>query len=180
MKFTEAWSKVAQQNVSLKVAVLSLSSISLFLGFSVVKLSLAEPFIVERTCYSQKLDLSHASPKDEEIKSFVTIALEQRLSSTKAPIEGYLSKDELVAKKEEQKLLSEKDIEQFIVIRKVELKENFIFVEADRLYSVKNVRSGFPIKLKLKLESKARTETNPYGLILVKTEEIKSETKGDS
>ena len=57
------------------------------------------------------------------------------------------------------------------------VKDDYFIIEADRLYSIKEIRSTLPIKLKAIVQSKKRTATNPYGLILTKTEEIKEDKK---
>ncbi|USN48500.1 MAG: hypothetical protein H6626_05255 [Pseudobdellovibrionaceae bacterium] len=179
MKFTQAWAQVAKQNVNLKVALLTLAVCTLFLGFSLVKLSLAEPLVIERGCYSKSLDLASAKATRQEMITFVELALRQRLNSNTMPIEGFLTPEELKSRESEQRLLSEKDITQTVVVQNTSFNDNKIVVDLDRLYSVKNVRSAFPTKLLIKLESKPRTETNPYGLILTKIEEIKPKKKGD-
>ena len=173
MKFTEAWAHVAKQNLNLKIALLSLSITTLFLGFSVVKLSLADPLVIERSCYTKDLSLSSAKATESEMTAFIELALKQRFNSDTLPIEGFLTPEELKSKKEEQGLLSEKEIQQNIIVRSTSFKDEKIIVEADRLYSVKDIRSAFPTKFLVKLESKPRSHSNPYGLILTNTSEIK-------
>ena len=177
MKYSEAWANVAKQNVNLKVAALCLSVCTLFLAFAVVKLSLAEPLIIERSCYSKPIGRADSATSLNEIKTFAALALKQRFESATLPIEGFLSVSELKSRENEQAILAEKDLKQFLIVREVISNENEVLAKVDRIYSVKTVRSGFPSEFKLKLESKPRTETNPYGLILVKTEELKNNEK---
>ena len=78
-------------------------------------------------------------------------------------------------KLKEQENLAKNGILQFFLHRKIEVKDDYFLINGDRLYSVNNVRSAMPIVLKVTVESKDRTETNPYGLILVKTEVLKED-----
>ena len=175
MKFTEAWANIAKQNMSLKLALFVVSGCALFLGFSTVRLALKDPVVIERGCFSKQLLGSEVTPNEMEIKTFSKLALEQRFNSNDQVIEGYLSLEERKNKEKEQLNLSKKDISQFILIRSIHIDKSIITVEADRLYSVQKVRSSLPILLKITLETKTRSQTNPYGLILVKTEEVKKE-----
>lgn len=173
MKFTEAWANIAKENLNLKVALGALTICTLFLGFSLVRLSLKAPLIIERGCFSSSVSVASDKPTVDETKVFIEKALKQRFNSNTSTIEGFLSTEEEKLKLNEQKELSKKEITQFIILRDIQFENDSIVVDVDRLYSVQNVRSTFPIQLKLTLESKSRTETNPYGLILVRTEEIK-------
>ncbi len=177
MKFTHAWANIAKENLNLKAALFITSACVLFLGFATTRLALKDPLIIERSCYSKNIQAARAEPSLEEMNTFIHIALKQRFNTNEEAIEGYLSLDERKNKKSEQLLLSKKSISQFLIVRNINYVEGKTLVEADRLYSVQNVRSSFPIKLSIKLESKARTATNPYGLILVKTQEMKGRSK---
>lgn len=174
MKITEAWSHVAQENIYLRVALLSLSLCSIVLGVSVTKLSLADPILIERACYTQSLKSTGTQPTEDETKTFLEIALKQRFNSKTHPVEGFLSKDELINRDKEQNQLISKKIKQNIILQNVHFNKDEIIVDVDRLYSVDSVRSALATQLKVTLEKKARTTTNPYGLILVRAEEIKT------
>lgn len=180
MNFTTAWANIAKQNVNLKVALVAVTICTIFLGYSTVSLSLKDSVVIERGCFSKAVDVTSAKQTNEEIKTFIGIALKQRFDTNTQVIEGYLSLDERNLKEKEQLDLKKKGLEQIVVLRKVTIANESIMVEADRLYSIQNVRSTFPIKLNLSLETKQRTETNPYGLILVKTEELKEGEKNES
>ena len=177
MKFTHAWANIAKENLNLKAALFITSACVLLLGFATARLALKEPLVIERSCYSKNISLANSKPNLNEMNVFIEIALEQRFNSETVITEGYLSLEEKNNKKSEQSVLEKKSISQFLIVRKIDYLNSEVIVEADRLYSVQKVRSSFPIKLKLKLESKTRTATNPYGLILVKTQEIKKRSE---
>ena len=174
MKLTVAWEKIITENLFLKIAVGTLFLTTISLTIFVGTLVFEDPIIIERGCLSSTPTLGAEKQTTLEYENFLKTALNQRFSTETEIVEGYLSIDEKRNKEKEQKNLEKNQLKQFIYVRKVFFKDSDIFVEADRIYSIKKVRSALPIKLKVTLETKSRTDTNPYGLILIKTEEIKS------
>lgn len=173
MKFTTAWENVIKDNMHLKimVSVLLVSTIALLITTS--SLALRSPTIIERGCYSKTPTLGAEKQNPVEYEKFLEIALKQRFNTDSKVIEGFLSVDEKRNKEKEQVNLSKNNLKQTIIVREYSFEEDLVTVDLDRTYSIKKVRSTLPIQVKVTLETKERTETNPYGLILVKTEELK-------
>jgi hypothetical protein len=59
-----------------------------------------------------------------------------------------------------------------LFIRSVRESENGFTVDADRLIAVGDIRSAFKFPLNVRVESKARSLSNPYGLLLSNVQTI--------
>lgn len=173
MKFTTAWEDVIKNNMHLKIMVATLLITSISLLFTTTTLALKPPVLIERGCYSKTPIQGDKKQTPIEYESFLKLALEQRFNTGSKVIEGYLSVKEKRNKEKEQQALKKGNLNQTIIVRNLDFKDSLMVAEIDRTYSVGNVRSTLPIKVKVTLETKDRTETNPYGLILVKTTELK-------
>ena len=167
-----------------KTTTLILGLCSLVLLYSTLRLTLKEPFIIERGCETRILKTSSTDPNkkskviesttnglarnkttQEEVRIFVHKALEQRFN-TKINDFSFLSQKEKKIRILEQKGLAQKNIIQNILIREINFNGEKIIVHADRIFAVKQVRSNFPIKMLVDVRSKKRTRNNPYGLVL--------------
>lgn len=175
MKFTTAWENIIKENMHLKIMAAALLVVAITLMIATCILALRPATIIERGCYSKAPILGEAKQTKLEYEEFLKSALKQRFNSNEKIIEGYLSIDEKRKKQEEQQALHKNELIQLISVRKVNFKDNEILVDLDRTYSIKKVRSTLAIKVKVTLETKDRTQTNPYGLILVNTEELKEQ-----
>lgn len=177
MKFTEAWASIAKQNVNLKIALLVTSFTTLIMTFASAKLSMQEPILIERSCYSTTLKQSAVNHTENEVKTFVKEALKQRFN-TKAKVSGnFIIKSERKYKIKEQSDLKKKGILQTIIINAVNIKDDKITVDSDRLFNVKDIRSAISFPLVVKVEKQGRTESNPYGLILTEVSPYKKSKK---
>lgn len=180
MRFTEAWAETYAQNVTLKVATVSLALVSVALSITVARLSKRAPLLIERGCLTRAITLSASDAtlhSTQEIEAFVREAIPQRFNSDATPQPEYLSAEEEVARTREQKELGARSMNQFVFIRSVKTAGSNAVVEADRLISVGPIRSAFPFALTLTLSTVARTDRNPYGLQLAKVEQPKTEVK---
>jgi hypothetical protein len=172
MKFTTAWGHVLSQNQVLKLTLLATTIGLLLTSGATTVLALREPIVVDRTCYSQIIPTGESKRTDLEISNFVKEALAQRFDSEVFPSDGIISFEEKALREKEQRELASRKMKQRIVINKVSIKDNEVTVEADRLIAVEKIRSALELNLRVKLESKARTQGNPYGLLVVKVEQI--------
>lgn len=166
MKFTLAWAEVTTQNQVLKYVLFVLGLATVFsLLFSIV-LIFKPPIVVERGCVTEAFKVSSNQRSKGEIENFVREALLQRFDSSARVEDGYLAPPELDLRQKEQKELQGRGLDQRIIVRQVEVIDSGVTVDCDRLVSINNIRSAFPLKLKVRVESKTRTLGNPYGLIL--------------
>ncbi len=171
MKYTEAWSSVVSQNLSLKFFSIILGFICIILGMMNLRMSFKDALIVERGCSSKVIQPMKDQHSKSEIDNFLREALSQRFDSQVYPTDGLLSPDETRFREQEQKEFLSRGMNQKVIVNAVnESKEGFQ-VEADRIISVGDVRSAFKHTLIVKLESKARSLSNPYGLLLVSTKQ---------
>lgn len=172
MKYTEAWANVVAQNLNLKLVSIVLGVLSVILGMITLRLTFKDSVIVERGCFSRALLQAKDEHTKEEIEGFLREALAQRFDSKVQPVDGLLSPDELRLRVMEQKEFEARKMTQRVIINAVtETPEGFA-VNADRLISVGEVRSAFRFPLLVKLESKSRSYSNPYGLLLTTTKAI--------
>lgn len=174
MKFSVAWASIATQNVLLKWGVVSLALTTLCLTFSSVKLALRDPLIIERTCYSSIQSLGQAKHTKTEITSFLREAISLRFDSDQISNSVFLSKAAKSLRVQEQKELKRRSLRQKIIVNSIEIKDEQILIDADRLISVNDVRSAFKFPLKVEIRKTTRSKENPYGLVLNQVELIKS------
>ncbi len=186
MRFNLAWAHSAAQNVTLKASLLILGFVTIALAITTARLAMRTPLIIERPsdrsfelgCSSHSVETStgHTS---SEIDAFVREALRQRFNSDAKPIPTYLSNDEESARSQEQKEFTNRSMTQTVIPRNLKVADNTITVEADRLISVGLIRSAFSFPLTVTMSSTPRTETNPYGLQLIKVVSPKTDTEGN-
>lgn len=172
MKFTTAWAKTAAQNVTLKVATVVLSAVTISQLSVITGLSLKEPLVIERGCYSKAIQVKPADPTQEEIKSFLSEALPMRFDSNSYMKEGFLAIEETIARDKELATLKSRQMNQRVLISEVKFDGKDIQVSTDRLVSIGKVKSALPLNLKVKVEQTNRTESNPYGLIVSSISQI--------
>lgn len=177
MRFDVAWGKVASENYFLKVLVVGLLGLTTFFGIATLKLSLQDALIIERGCYSKINQTASTERTPLEIESFIKEALTQRFDTEVEVLDGYVSADEKFLKIQELKDLVTRGFKQKIVVNSVQSEKDSFKIDADRIIRVGDVRSAFKFPLVIKLESKSRSQGNPYGLMLVKTEQTKMEKK---
>lgn len=167
MRFSTAWAKTAAQNVTLKVATVTLAVTSTFQLIVIMSLVNKDLPVIERGCYSKIRPLASVKESKSEIESFLTESLSMRFDSNSYVKDGFLSLEELASREKEQQTLMQKQIVQQILIQEVKTLENGeIFVYTDRLLSIGKIKSVIALNLKISLQKTNRTEANPYGLIL--------------
>jgi len=178
MKYTEAWAKIAQKNVNLKVALCLVTVCMMMLCYSTFSLSLKKPLLIERGCHSKPIKTSDTEKSPDEVKVFIKLALEQRFNANTKAHKAFLAKKPRRLKKQEQAGFSKKNIRQSILVNDIKISKKGILVDADRIMSVGTIRSATPFPLIIKMESQSRTQDNPYGLILTKVTALKIKKKG--
>ncbi len=177
MKFTTAWAKVTIENITLKVAVVVLATVTAILSVVSAMLALKEPLVVERGCYTKSLHTVDTKRTPQEIEFFLREALSQRFDSTVSLNRDYFSESETGFRDQEQKSLAQKSIRQRVVVNSVNTEKDPILVDADRILSVGSVRSALPFPVSVKISSVDRTEANPYGLRLENIDQVKEGKK---
>lgn len=177
MKYVEAWASVVSQNLNLKIVTGILAVLSIVLGMTTLKLTFRDALIIERGCYSKIA----APVKDEhsklEVESFLREALSQRFDSLSQPTDGLLSPDELALRAIEQKEFASRSLRQKIIFNQATETSEGLKVDADRIISVGEIRSAFKFPLLVKLESKSRSHSNPYGLLIVTVKQVEASSK---
>lgn len=172
MKYTEAWANVVAQNLNLKVVSIILGVLSIALGMITLRLTFKDSIIIERGCFSKTVSPVKDEHSKEEIQSFLKESLSQRFDSEAQPVDGLLSPDELRLRIAEQKEFDSRKMTQKILVNNVTETSEGFKVDADRLISVGDVRSAFRFPLVVKLESKPRSYSNPYGLLITTTKSV--------
>ncbi len=176
MKYTEAWSSVVSQNLNLKLVSMALGILSIVLGMIALRLTFKDSIIVERGCFSRGIVPVKDEHSKEEIESFLREALAQRFDSQIQAVDGLLSPDELRLRQTEQKEFESRNMKQKIIVNRFTEGPEGLKIDADRIISVNEVRSAFRFPLLVKLESKSRSYSNPYGLLLITTKSIDDKT----
>jgi len=179
MKFSQAWADIAALNVSLKAALLSLAFSCSIGTVGLVKLSLRDPLIIDRECYSSKVKPGNPKHSKEEVQAFARLALEERFNSSPKEL-GYLSTNELRFRSEDLQKMHTAKLKQVVVVNSIDVKDGKVRVDADRLISTGDIRSAFPFPLELQIGNTLRTSSNPYGLVLEKVSPIVREEKKEN
>lgn len=172
MKFTTAWAKTAAQNVTLKVATVILGTVTVSQLSVITGLSMKEPLIIERGCYSKTVAAKSADPTQDEIKSFLGEAIPMRFDSNGYIKDGFLAIEETIARERELATLKARQMIQRVLISEIKIEGKDIQVSTDRLVSIGKVKSALTLNLKVKVEQTNRTESNPYGLIVSSISQI--------
>lgn len=167
MKYTEAWASVVQQNLNLKRVTILFAALSVVLSLISLKLAFKDVLILDRGCFTKTVAKVENKHSTDEIEAFARVALSQRFDSATQPTDGFLSNDETKVREQEQKELKSRSMAQTVLVRSVHEEADGFSVEADRLISVGEIRSAFKFPLKVRIEAKSRSESNPYGLLLV-------------
>lgn len=177
MKYTEAWSSVVSQNFNLKIVTIVLGALSLLLAMITLKMAFKDSVIIERGCFSRTFQPAKDEHSKQEINNFLREALSQRFDSLVMPTDGLLSPDELKIRDQEQKEFASRSMKQRLIVNSVTETDGGFKVDADRMISVADVRSAFKFSLLVKLESKSRSNSNPYGLLIVSTKQVDEKSK---
>jgi hypothetical protein len=74
--------------------------------------------------------------------------------------------------------LREKECGRLWLANAVTVSGDAIRVDADRLISIDKIRSAFPLMLEVSVSRTARTEDNPYGLLLTKVATVDAKEGG--
>ncbi|MCJ8278314.1 MAG: hypothetical protein MJK18_15860 [Bdellovibrionales bacterium] len=171
MRITHTWANLAHTNSFLKITTICLSLTIILLGCLVFSLSNKSPLVIERGCLSKKVVLAETEHTPEEIESFLQEAIRARFNSD-IDSPHLLSVTELKKRTLEQKTLKKQSMNQVLIIEKITFDENNVVVHTNRLISVKDIRSAFIFKLRVKFAKIRRSKLNPYGLILTDTSHI--------
>lgn len=172
MRFSVAWAKTAAENVTLKVATVVLAVVVLAELTIIAGIAVKDPLIIERACFSRAIASKHASPNDEEIKSFLAEAIPLRFNSESVAKEGYLAIAEVQSRDKELAQLAQRQMSQKVITNKINILNGKIMVSADRLVSVGKIKSVLPLNLLIVLQETDRTEANSYGLIISSIEQV--------
>lgn len=180
MKFNVAWSETLTQNVVLRIVILCLSATTIALLVALVNLSLKEPLLIERACFTSVTQKAAGERTEAEIGSFLKEALSRRFDTNAMGETLVLSGEEASFRDQEQKDLKEKGILQRVILNKVQkIDGTQVTVDCDRLVSVGPVRSAFAFPLHVTIGSVTRSEANPYGLRLIRVKAGESEKKSE-
>ncbi len=98
MRFSTAWAKTAAQNVTLKTASALLGIVCLFQLSMIAGLSMKDPLVVERSCFSKAMPLKNSKPTQDEIASFLGEAIPMRFDSSGNLKDGFLALDETISR----------------------------------------------------------------------------------
>lgn len=175
MKYTDYLAGLAKENVGLKAATLGLSFTCLVMTVAVIKFINQKPLIIERGEELRVLEAKDDVRTDQEIVTFLKLALGQRFDTVASPNLLFLSFKEIQLREKEQIDLKSKGIRQTVIINEVKINQNKVTVDADRLLGVKNIRSAFSFPLKVEINFTDRSLTNPYGIVLASVEELREE-----
>lgn len=172
MKFTLAWAKVAAQNVTLKVATVTLAAVAIIQLITISQLALKEAVVIERSCFSRVANQGSAQHTPDEIKAFLQESLPVRFDTVAPQKDELLSAQERSAREKEQSTLTQRQMSQKFILQEIDVSDKGILVQADRLIVLGKVRTALPFSLKATVQTTRRSDANPYGLILVETKTL--------
>lgn len=172
MKFTEAWAGVAQVNVILKFTVIGLVLANVVTAFALTTFALKQPLVFERGDVTKNIKPSESAATKEEVEKFVGIALSQRFDSDSALDENNFVNGEIKNRDKETKEMDSRGMKQKIIINGMEVSNEAITVDADRIIKVGEVKTILPFPLTVKIASVDRTPRNPYGLKIAEVTKI--------
>jgi hypothetical protein len=167
MRFHVALDSLEKENQVLRYSVIGLLFLAVVLCSGILYVSLKDPLIIERACYSKSVSLAKTTPTKEETASFLEIALRQRFDS-EASDSNFLTAEQLTARGREQAELSRQKLTQKVLINKIDVTtDGTLSVDADRFIAVGEVRTVLRFPLKVEIARLDRSQVNPYGLLLI-------------
>lgn len=169
MRFPQAWAEIAKQNNVLRIAILGVSVSGLLALLISMKFAFKEPLIIERGCFSKAVTKTTVQdPTKADYEAFTREALAQRFDSDANILSEYIAIEELKNRDSEQDELKRRNIKQRVTVNSISRNDDQILIDADRLLSVGNLRSAFQFPLVLFIQKQSRSQSNPYGLVLLK------------
>ena len=167
MRFVTAWADVANQNVTLRIVSAGMSLALMFCGYTISRLSLRPPLIIDRGCTSNVAEVSsNGKHTIQEIESFLRVALSDRFN-TNAPLRSpYLSTEETRFRDQEQAELGKRQITQRLIINKIDINGSTATIDSDRLFTLGKLRSVVAFPLSATISEENRTSENPFGLVI--------------
>ena len=177
MSLSSIWASLAKENDYLRLYTISAIFAAATCGIGFMTLALKDPVVIERACYSKILNTMDNKRSEDEIVNFLKIAIEMRFNTETHAPDNFLSLDQLTLRESEQDEIKRRSMKQSVLVNKVifDDKLNTTTVDVDKLISVGNIRSAFKFPVLVKFELTARTEANPYGLILTQVLEANIE-----
>lgn len=156
----------------LKITNITLTGITLTSLTLVMVVATKDPIIVDRSSGLSIVAQNSDSP-DFEIENFLEAALSARFNTkTKASL-AFLSPELEKAREIDMREFAEKNVSQHVYFKSVTKDKNLYLVDTDRVLAVGKLRSALSFPLKVYIEKTSRSETNPYGLKLIKAEKMK-------
>ena len=177
MRFSTAWAKTAAQNVTLKTASALLGIVCLFQLSVIAGLSMKDPLVIERSCFSKAIALKNPKPTQDEIASFLGEAIPMRFDSAGNLEDGFLALAETISREKEMGTLKQRQMAQRVLVSDVKINGDEILVTTDRLVSIGKIKSVLPLNLKVTVLQTSRTDSNPYGLIVGSISQIVEKEK---
>ncbi len=183
MRFHVALDSLEKENQVLRFSVIGLLVLAVVLCSGILYVSMKDPLLIERSCFSKSLTLANAATTKEETASFLEIALGSRFDSD-AQSGQFLTQDQLIARAREQSELSKQKLTQKIMVNKVDMAEDgTLVVNADRFIASGDVRTVLRFPLKVEIAKISRSIGNPYGLLITNVQPAQSsessKTKGE-
>jgi hypothetical protein len=173
MRFSLAVDSLSRENAGLKRAISLLICVVGILGILAYALFDKQPIVIERSTRGlEVIRPTEFKPSEIELKRGIEIMLKARFDTTTLNPELFLSPRQLALRVSEQRELKNRNIEQNVVIRKIQLSKNEAFIDFDRLLAVGEIRSALKTKIKVAFEEVSENELNPYGLRLAFAESV--------
>ena len=175
MKFVDAiyTSEKMIQRLMTAVVVLAMSTAAL-MGV-VVYFSTKPPILVERSCETKILSQGPSKRTVDEIKAFISEAISARFDTDRNK-PSLMTEAQADMKSKELKELSSRKIYQRVFVDDIILKDDGSFTaKLTRLIKVENIRTALGFSIEAKIFEDARSEDNPYGLILSEVKLVESE-----
>lgn len=177
MKFQNAWTNLAKENLTLKLVLICTSLVAMGSMAIAAHESMKGAIVIDRGCFTQTAKPGNEERSESEIKSFLKEAVSQRFDTQITPSELFLSQDEIRNKTQEQKELATRSIEQATILRTATIQGETATVQIDRVVGVGEIKSVFNIQGIVTLLTSARSTDNPYGLKAIRFQEVKKEEK---
>ena len=175
-KMLHAWDSLQDENRWLKIIIFGFFGTSALLAIALMFEIERPPIVIERGCTTQVSRLGKNPPTDEELKSFIELALKSRFDSKPHDM-ALINSDQASFRAIEQKDLESQKMRQTLIVNSIDIKDNAVVADCDRLIAVGNVRSTFRFPIKVEFDSGTRSISNPYGLQLKRAEPVLNEVK---
>ncbi len=167
MKISLSIDALTKENKFLKLVTKLLFSVVFILLLQTIFLYNRDPILIQSSTRGLEiLEPLLVTKSNLDVKVATQNMLKARFNTETFSPDLYLSDKQKILRETEQRELKNRNMNQSVIIRSIELSKDQALVDLDRVIAVGDLRTAVRTKLKIAFEESEPNELNPYGLVL--------------